>query len=362
MKRRPQSRKVIFAAVAVSLGAAAAVGLFFLLVEVGLINGAPLLELESYLSNAGAPHKKRRVLVIGDSFLERWPFRHHLKASMERYAASADFGAYVSADRGTGPVEYLARMKQLMPKIRPNLVIVFYYVGNDLTDVLKAPDGDRGGPPPKAPAVVENEAARFPVKTAPAEKQIKMSSEEIEAAFDWDAMRSRGISRDLIEMAKRRIKTPNSVDFALVNPHVLVFALLFPESLEENLLINTPQAQAAWKKTDKILQEMVALAKTRGAKMALVAIPGMAQVDPYFHELYRKARFKIDGRMLASTEPQRRLRDFCGKHGVQFLDLLPHFKGLPGRRGLYFKYDDHFTEEGHKQAFGLVKRHLLGRW
>lgn len=348
-------RKVLFAALAVLLGTTAALGLLLLLVQLGVISGAPLHAWLNAMQNSVSEPSSRRVLVIGDSFLERWPFRSHLKGSIERHAHHTGVGAYVSAVRGTGPAEYLDRMKRLMPKIKPQQVIVFYYAGNDLTDVDRAGEGsDR----PAVPEVIENETARD-APEEPAEQHIRMSKKEIEDAFNWQEMRSKGIATELIEMAKKRIETPNSVDHNLVNPHFLVYAMLFPRGLEDNILIDTVEARSMWHKTSRIFEEMIRLARAYGARMAIVVIPSMVQVDGYYHDLYKKAGIKVDARMLGSREPQRRLQQLCRKHGVRFLDLLPHFRKHPTRRSLYFRHDDHFTQEGHALAFDQLRRAIL---
>jgi len=77
-----------------------------------------------------------RLLILGDSFIRSGS---QLDSELQSRLAAYDVSVLNLAEGGTGPFEYLSAMRGAGAEFRPNVVLLSYYVGNDLTDVENHP-------------------------------------------------------------------------------------------------------------------------------------------------------------------------------------------------------------------------------
>lgn len=113
-------------------------------------------------------------------------------------------------------------------------------------------------------------------------------------------------------------------------------------------------------------------AKNTGSRLVLLYFPSLQEVYwPLASEdMWKRweSFFAIDSRIVIDSlsDPSKRLRQFCEKQDIVFLDLTPVLKekALQGEP-LYFPHDGHWTPKGHEvvaQAIGLfLKEASLGR-
>src|SRR5215510_8588080 len=88
-------------------------------------------------------HAKYRLLILGDSFITGRSVAGRLLA---RDLAAYKVAVLNEATGGTGPFEYLEELKAMAPKFKPDIVLLSYYTGSDLTDVQNHPRFDAGAP------------------------------------------------------------------------------------------------------------------------------------------------------------------------------------------------------------------------
>ena len=81
----------------------------------------------------GARH---RLLILGDSFMVKYSLLGELLGEELEAHDVAVFNAAIS---GSGPFEYLAELKAHVETFKPDVVLLSYYVGNDLTNVQNHP-------------------------------------------------------------------------------------------------------------------------------------------------------------------------------------------------------------------------------
>ena len=292
---------------------------------------------------------------------------------------------------GWGPFDYRAAMGQMTStKLLPSLVIVFYHVGNDVTDtirVLSTPlpeqfrDLKTGGPPPPthSPSGMPPDPSYpspFVGKGRPGpHKQMLLPMscghdspvrhpkppEPREEDYNWKRMRAHGVDAELIKAARRSLRD-GKVGDEMVSATLLSSSVANPTLFTQNLLLDDEMSQKAWKMGKVQLRWLFDLARMSGADIALVIIPSMAQVSRAQEPFLKRANFKIDEKIFSSTKPQKLLRAFCFKHKVMALDLLPFMKKRPDRQKLYWKNDDHLSALGHQVAFEIIKKRLLDPW
>jgi hypothetical protein len=295
--------------------------------------GSFRMNLQAWIEAA----EPRRILVLGDSFLASWQMERHLRVDLAAWAAQHDVGILNMAQHGAGPRQYLNSMRKTPEIFRPELVLLFYYVGNDLTDAqlkrAQDPDSNAG------------DGCTSPRTTS----------------FDWGAMRDHGIDPELVEKARDTIENGAAAGEPF-NPWMLRLAMRAPSHLLDNLLVESPCSRIAWLETWMILTKAIALARSWDAQIWIVAIPAAAQLDPGRLDLYRRATFLVDDRLVGSTRPQELLAAMCREQEVGFLDLMPRVAAHGDPASLYWRLDPHFNEAGHRVVFEVVREQILDPW
>lgn len=109
----------------------------------------------------------------------------------------------------------------------------------------------------------------------------------------------------------------------------------------------SPQSQRAWNVMADSLDQLDALARRRGARFGLVAVPLGNQIRSRSEwEQGRKVHKLARGEGGAFQE---HLDGLVDKGGIALLDLLPTFEAADDSI-LFFPYDGHLTAQGHRLA------------
>jgi hypothetical protein len=281
-----------------------------------------------------ARKKATRIMVLGDSFLVKWPMKPCLHEELKHYFEKEGAGVVNLASSGKSPWFYRDQALKYGPKLKPDLVLIFYYIGNDLADELYR---DR----PVSPT---------PANVPPRQGEV-----------DWAWFRANGVDPKLIKMARTNMEQPGKQEEP-VNWGLLLLAVERKRLLLDSIFIDTEQAMMAWRKVEVKLAEIVTWARKEGADVCIVGIPSTAQVDRSHHQVFRQMTFMVDPRLATSTKPQELLSKFCQTRGITFVDLLPDFKAHRSPDKLFYTYDDHFTSKGHGLAFDVLRRRFLDKW
>ena len=174
-----------------------------------------LIQEYAYLK---AKKRERKVLILGDSQLEKWPMTHCLYKDLSDFFDEEGIGYLNAAHFGFGPIEYEDQLLQILPDYRPNEILIFYYAGNDLSDVIYRKN---------------NEPKKRTYRVVFEQKEIKTtSSKDIEntnLGFDWDLFEEKGIDPKIIQYAKNRLAHPDEIGPEYVNPNILAVGAWKPD-------------------------------------------------------------------------------------------------------------------------------------
>ena len=383
-------RRRSFILISLAAGFVLALGLVAVLAFTGLLPNRWYDEFREVKVVGNAEARPFRILVLGDSFMQKWPLKRHLRKDMFKYAEERDLGLVAIAMGGWGPFDYRAAMGQMTStKLLPSLVIVFWHVGNDVTDTIRVlstplPEHLRsqktGGPPPPthqpagmppdpsypSPFVKQGKAGPrkqsfLPLSCGSDPVRHPKPPEPREEDYNWKRMKRHGVDPLLIQAARTSLRNGRVGD-EMVSATLLSSAVANPTLFTQNVLIDDEMSQKAWKMGKAQLKWLFDLARMSGADIALVIIPSMVQVSRAQQPFLKRANFTIDEKIFSSTKPQRLLRAFCFEHKVMALDLLPFMKQRADRQKLYWKNDDHFSALGHQVAFDIIKKRLLDPW
>lgn len=113
-------------------------------------------------------------------------------------------------------------------------------------------------------------------------------------------------------------------------------------------LLNEPkEISLAWDKTTQTLGEFKQVLDARGIRMLLVLLPDHIQVDQQLRQDFFAARGENPGRF-DIDKPQRLLKLWAERNGVPTVDMLPAFREAARHEPLYYNTDLHMTAAGHR--------------
>jgi lysophospholipase L1-like esterase len=112
----------------------------------------------------------------------------------------------------------------------------------------------------------------------------------------------------------------------------------------------TEEVQLQWERTKRTLAEFKQVLDARHIRLLLVLLPDHVQIDAQLRREFLEAR-GADQHLFDFTQPQRLLVEWSEENGVPVLDLLPIFQQSGTTQGKhYFETDLHMTESGHRLA------------
>ena len=287
-----------------------------------------------------------RVLVLGDSFVEgaQVPVEETVTRKLEEQLSAMLPGRPVqvinAGNAGFGTAQELLFLDNDGRQYQPDLVILVYFIDNDLPDngyrvarerkldttrrPFFVPDGNGGlelrpGAPPD------------PDRFEPIRPLLRRSVtyNVIENFTRWQEARD----QEQAQIGKNR-------PTYLLNP---------PSEWEE-----------AWLVTEQLLGRVQASARGMGAELVVVGAPSYFQIDAdawrwlVGGDTRERNRYEQDA-------PNQRLAAIAERQGLRLLDLLPATRAAyaAGER-LYYPADGHWTSDGHAFAASQLRDYLAG--
>lgn len=297
---------------------------------------------------AARPPNVGRVLLLGDSFVEakQVPESESLAGLLQERLGGTGGRCEVMnagvAAWGTG--EEYVYLREEGTTLQPNLVVVFFYIGNDLGNNVRKVSGhapQHRGPPFRLDA--EGRLMQLDWQRV----------DEPPAGLAFARRYSRALN--LLETGfLSRLDDDDEVD--RTDPTQLTR----PDAgkLDLYAVKETSERRQAWQITEALLTAIRDESAAAGAQVAIVAIPATYQV--YDREWRRVAPRGRSADRWEQDVPNRRLAEILQRLGIAYLDLLPAFQAAAraDRERLYFPIDAHWTAQGNRLAADEVERFL----
>jgi hypothetical protein len=296
------------------------------------LRNPPLAPPES----AGRP----RVLALGDSFTfgygveaaESWPAR--LQVAL-REVGLPDAEVINAGVVAYAPDQELDLLQELLPRVRPDAVVLGLYVGNDRAEVVL----HQSAPPLSVSA--EGALVEFPTASDLNPHPIQL----------WFARHLRLYSFARVRIHRLLIQLGLRPEPQIYHPAYFLDALGYTDAYAGN-----------WSMLEGLLRRMDRATRASGARFLLAILPLDVQVSERYWEHYRALGFSLDPVILREARPQERLRRFAARAGIPVADLLPALRDHTGER-LYFRHNPHWTVAGQAEAAAVLApavRTLLG--
>jgi hypothetical protein len=293
-----------------------------------------------------------RILALGDSFVEGYgvPLAATVTQVLEKSLTSP--GCPVEVINGATSAystdqEYLFYREE-GARYGPRVVALFFYY-NDV--YFNSVGSYFGSPKPRLVFKGPRPELRRPVpepeppETRPAESEPPSSAS---ALVGWIRDRlMRGAPRTYDALARVGLWDPIRV---------------VPPRMEMKVYKRkpTPEIEAAWEATSRILLALRDEVASHGARLVLLYVPSRMEVSDADWELTR-IRYGLDEKWDRGLVLER-LRPIVGEAHIPLLDLTPALRREDGGvlGGPYYRYDGHWNALGHRVAAREVGRFLRG--
>jgi hypothetical protein len=287
-----------------------------------------------------------RVLLLGDSFLEARQVTeedalpHLLDRSLDQNGA-VSVEILNSGTFDWSQVHEHLYLRYAGPTLRPDLVLQFIYVGNDISDLW-----------PRTPG--ELRKLQRPVATLDDDGRLEFPRWQYRTPDQSEALLN-GLSRRSAAFRAYETGVVDKLRYPARDGLGVEGQLLEVYRFKET----APEARA-WKTVEALLLATRDEAERQGAGFALVIVPGKWQVHREDWQALLEALDEPDDDRWVLRGPNRRLTQLAEAYQIPVLDLLPPLRDAvdDGRR-LYFPVDIHWTAAGHEVAARSVADFLL---
>jgi lysophospholipase L1-like esterase len=287
------------------------------------------------------PEGGLRILALGDSYA----FGHGVELE-ETYAKRLEerlrgaLGRSVEVINAGVPAWSLLQELRFLEHqglgLQPDMVLVGFYVGNDLVDSYNLFDAEG------RPTLGVEGGQLVSRKAREVETGLRGASRPLRRwlaprSHLYTLLRNRG-SELLMRLGLRHVETP---------------CAFFRRGW-------TPKMDAQWSLTRKLLRELRDLSDRRGLALVILLIPTHHQVHEAQWQEYLKV-FELDASAFDLERPQRLLTGFCAQARIDCVDVLPRLREADAREPLYFRVDSHLNAAGHAMVADALAEHLEGR-
>ena len=227
-------------------------------------------------------------------------------------------------------------MKEKGLQLNPDVVIVAFFTGNDVTEFRRH--------------VWETDENGIPIKLTDVkhfvddENRLRSMEESEPISYFWHF-----ISKRVNVLLKKYGVIESSKP-----------TLTWPAFLEPDDPHGDTRLPDFWNKIDLLLDTMKKDLDEKNIKLLVVAIPMDVQTSKKYWNKYAEMYF--DEEAYEKARPQAKLKELTSKHNIPYLDVLPAFKKIEEsseKPVLYYELlDPHWTPAGHEAAANDILNHL----
>ena len=309
-------------------------------------------------------HSVTRIVVYGDSFIqaEYSDLEHTFAERLER-GVSERLGKQVEVVNagvaGYGPDQILRRMEVELAALRPDLVLVALFAGNDFGDLVrnKLYRLDENGRLRENAFTLEPELARK-LETSRREwileKILRELTRPLRADDPWalDVPDSTRLSRMEAFLEQSRAEYHQ---YVVEGDNVVRELLSDPYNADVSLTPDSDSARYKMELMDRVVAAMKEGSDKLGIPLALVLIPHPIDVDGHESGAVDRARYPD----YAPSRPTEILAGIAQAHGIPCVNLFAPFQERGGRALYFHGADDHWNDRGQEVAAAVVEEFVI---
>jgi len=287
---------------------------------------------EIYINNLGFRDNdftfrdnEKNMILLGDSFTfgNRFPREKIFSELLEKRLNEKNpkWNVINAGHVGQTTDNHYLTLKKHYEAIKPQKVILNFFVGNDITELRRhewiEKNGDLVRVKDKKIFVDEN-------------SRLRTLESEVPRSYFLNFLGNR------IKILKAHLGIKEAKEPTLT----------WPVFLEEENVGYDPRLPQFWSMTEKVLEMIKKFSQEKDFELKVVIIPMDVQVSKFYWKKYPAMLF--DENAFLQKRPQKKMAQICREKNLDCLDLLPIFQASPDRDRLYFSNaDPHFDEAGH---------------
>lgn len=300
----------------------------------------------------GKPDGIKRIVVLGDSFTEgaqveeNERFSEVLESRLLKNVQIINTGV-----SGYGNDQELLFLKNEGMKYNPDIVLVAFCIGNDVTDNMQ--NVTTWDPSQGRPVFILNDNELTLTNVPVPQKKENVTSFLRFKRYMARHFHSYSFISTRISMNHNLLNFFKKIGIAGAireNP---------PRKPDLYSSTYTPKLHHGWNLTKAILKEIYVVAKENNSKTLIVLVPNKEQV---YKENWDgiKRYYSLNDQNYNLSKPNDVLVEFGKECDIPVLDILPEFREhAKNGEQLYFKIDGHWNVNGHKLAAELIYDKLI---
>ena len=316
----------------------------FILLEGACRLGIVSSEFQRTSKRAKQIDASTKVLILGDSF--SLDVDESAMGLLGSELEARGVGVLNLARPGASPIYHLEKLKEFGEVFGPDVILLNYYVGNDLTDARRYLNRGRG--------------------TKSLKDRIRSSLTKLYVFHVWIEVKTNYANRRRLARVEESLDKEAGARAEILNPFLYELVSVNPEQIVESLAVPpSAEIESLWEVTRETLLEIRRVSEQLDARLIVCVFPHSVQVNLDHYAFLRDIGFSLDeglsmdDRFLKAARPQELMTEFCSENGVECFDLLPLFREHQYQR-FYLENDDHWNEQGNAFAFRLIKERLEG--
>lgn len=276
-----------------------------------------------------------RILALGDSFV--WgaygtelnqTFVKILERKLNEKSRSLRYQVINAGVPGYGTDQEFLYLKDRGYKLKPDLILVNLFVGNDFLDNVQSGE-----------MIVKN-GALFTNKT-----RIKLG-EKIRTFLLTNSHSYRIMERSMLNLFGNFIQ--KYVRGKIQQDDYQ--AQLFLKPVNKDITQQTI-------KTEEVLKETKLYTNSNNMTFVIVLIPLNYQVDNNLKQIFIENNYN-QNQQYDMEQPQKIINEWAVKNNVTVIDLLPHLKKLNKDNDFYWKFNPHFNVKGNEIVGDIIYKEL----
>jgi lysophospholipase L1-like esterase len=310
----------------------------------GFVLNSRGLRTHEYVEERGAG---LRIVTLGDSFTwgvvpfrDTWPVR--LQSMVRKALDRRDVEVISLGVPGAGPKFYLRMWELEGRRLRPDVVILGFFIGNDLTDHSRLrPEAARNS------WLVEHSLAARAIRNLARVATSGIQAEDGEHGEENGRIAASG---------RLGYELPGHADGFDPARHAIkekAFMKIEWSRMALCLEGNRPMVRRLVRKGAPVLRELDRSVRDSGAELVVFLIPDEFQVDDELSGRLLEMH-DIDPAEYVGDLPQRMLIRFFRKTGIRHVDGLQRFRSRSGRADLYLPSNTHWNATGNRLAAKMM--------
>lgn len=311
-----------------------------------------------------------RVAVLGDSFVEAYSVAYEEAFSSRlgelAKADGRDIEAFNFGVGGYGTLQEYLVYKQIAPSYRPHLVLLGFYLGNDVRNNdarLESVINTGQEKVESRPFFRPTSSGEWSVSVIDIEDARRRFEQERLRRERWplrDARKS--VLLRVIGRTFRRLQDFGSFDGTAGNRTTSHFVGADMSRFGVHFCEEPEEMTSAWKLTSALLTQLRDEVHANGARLVVFTVPAVEEVEVKAMDIALADVVDGDRICLESTPGYDRLSNVLNSLGIDSVDLLPAFREAARKdNASLFRREGHWGPAGHALAAEIVFREVQRR-